>query len=98
MHQKIESKLQENLETTFLQLKNESHLHSGKAVESHFKLTVASALFDGVSKVKRHQIIYKILAEEIPQFHALALHVYSAQEWQEKSVVPSSTPCAGKHK
>ncbi len=97
MHQQIKLKLQEDLETNFLQLDNESHLHSGNATESHFKLTLASPIFEGVSRVKRHQAIYKILSAEIPLFHALALHIYSEKEWQEKSIIPISTPCAGGH-
>ncbi len=97
IQQKIELQLQENLEITFLQLENDSHLHSGMATESHFKLTLASPNFEGISKVKRHQMVYKILSQEIPKFHALALHLYSSKEWQKKSIIPDSTPCAGGH-
>ena len=40
-------------------------MHGGPATESHFKLTVVSDEFQDVALVKRHQLVYKILKEEI---------------------------------
>ena len=93
----IEQKLQSALGPEVLQLENESHLHSGPAQESHFKLTVVSGEFGSLSRVKRHQRVYGILAEELDgPVHALALHLYSPDEWaQQGTAVPDSPNCRG---
>ncbi len=98
LQQQIEQKIQQYFEAVFLQLDNESHMHAGPATESHFKLTLVAAEFEGLNKVKRHQLVYKALAEEMPQFHALALHTYSPAEWQQSPEVAASPKCAGVRK
>ncbi len=95
LQKQIETKLQQNLSVEWMALENESHLHSGHALESHFKLTLVSKDFLDLNKVKRHQLIYKILANEMPLFHALALHLFAPSEWQDK--VPESSTCQGGH-
>lgn len=81
-----------------LDLLNESHMHAGPRTDSHFKLVVVAQAFEGLSKVKRHQLIYSLLADELAgPVHALALHLYSPAEWQSQ-VVPSSPLCAGANK
>ncbi|MAY15038.1 MULTISPECIES: BolA family protein [Thalassolituus] len=80
-----------------LDILNESHMHAGPATESHFKLVVVSAEFDGKRPVARHQRVYQLLAEELAgPVHALALHLYSPQEWQD-ATVPPSPQCQGGH-
>jgi BolA protein len=91
----IENKVKDAFDVTFLQLENESHMHSGPADESHFKLTLVAAEFDGVSKVKRHQAVYKVLSDEMPKFHALALHTFSPAEWNARPDVVDSPLCKG---
>ncbi|QCU89663.1 BolA family protein [Thiomicrorhabdus sediminis] len=92
----IEQIITDRFQIAFMQLDNESHMHSGPASESHFKLTLVSEDFIGQNKVKRHQAVYKALVELMPQFHALALHTYTPQEWQEKGGhIPLSPKCAG---
>jgi len=91
----IEGKLQIAFSIAHLQLENESHMHSGNNPESHFKLTLVTNDFEGMGKVKRHQAVYKALAEEMPQFHALALHTFSEAEWQASDGVAASPQCAG---
>ena len=97
MHETIENKVRAAFLPQHLELLNESHNHSGPATESHFKLTLVSEKFNGESLVKRHQSVYKILAEELNgEVHALALHLYNEQEWQDKnSVSPESPNCLG---
>lgn len=72
-------------------------MHSGPAPESHFKMTLVSEDFNGVNKVKRQQAVYRALAEFMPQFHALALHTYSPEEWAELVKAPASPKCTGGH-
>ncbi|QQD21677.1 BolA family protein [Venatoribacter cucullus] len=80
-----------------LELLNESHMHAGPATDSHFKLVLVSAAFNGQRVVARHQQIYKLLAAELQgPVHALALHLYSPDEWQQ-ATVPPSPQCQGGH-
>jgi BolA protein len=97
MENLIRAKVGESLNPAELIIENESHKHGGPATESHFKLTVVAAQFDGIAAVKRHQQLYAILAEELKTgVHALALHLYSPSEWQlSQSLVPQSPDCLG---
>lgn len=83
-------------EAQHLQLENESYMHNvPPGSESHFKLTLVCDEFQGVSKVRRHQQVYGVLAEEMAgPVHALALHVFSPEEWQQQNV-PASPQCLG---
>lgn len=98
IQQTIEQKLKETFNPSFLQIENESHMHSsGRGAESHFKVTIVSPAFEGKRSVARHQAIYQCLADELAQgVHALALHTYTSQEWLDaKGVIPKSTNCLG---
>lgn len=94
----IRSKLQAALAVESMVIENESDQHSGPAGrESHFKITLVSEDFTGLMPVKRHQKIYALLAEEkAGPVHALALHLYTPQEWQAKNQQrPDSPNCLG---
>lgn len=96
--QVIEQKLRDAFQPMTLNVENESHMHSVPAnSETHFKVTLVSDQFNGMPRVRRHQSIYKILAEELAHgVHALALHLYSPQEWSSReSAVPDSPNCMG---
>lgn len=95
--EQIESKVAAAFEPLHLELLNESHMHSGPATDSHFKLVVVSSQFDSLNAVKRHQAVYRLLQEELSgSVHALALHLYSPGEWQEMaSDAPVSPQCRG---
>ncbi|MBI44406.1 BolA/IbaG family iron-sulfur metabolism protein [Marinobacter lutaoensis] len=94
----IESKLSEAFQVHRLQVENESHMHSVPPdSETHFKVTLVSPDFEGCSRVKRHQQIYRVLAQELAgPVHALALHLYTPEEWQATGEsVPASPGCLG---
>ncbi|MFL0798374.1 MAG: BolA/IbaG family iron-sulfur metabolism protein [Cellvibrionaceae bacterium] len=92
----IESKLQQAFTPSHLEIVNESHMHSGPATESHFKVIIASDGFDGLRLVQRHQKVYGLLSEEMAgEVHALALHTYTPSEWEEKGSAPESPNCMG---
>lgn len=78
---------------------NESYMHAGPAENSHFNLTVVSDHFEGKRPVARHQMVYKILAEELAgEVHALALHLYTPVEWAEAGQNSQVSPnCHGGH-
>jgi BolA protein len=96
MHSQIERAVLENFSVSHFDLKNESHMHSGPATESHFKLVLVSEDFNDLSKVKRQQSVYKVLSSLMPQFHALGLHTYTPEEWTKVSMqAPDSPKCSG---
>ncbi|WP_221798269.1 BolA family protein [Oceanobacter mangrovi] len=87
-----------SLEPSYLELLNESHMHAGPATDSHFKLTLVSEAFAGKRAVARHQMIYGLVGEALQgPLHALALHLYTPEEWAVTDAVPASPQCAGKH-
>lgn len=99
----VEQTLIEKLTATFtpsiLHIENESHRHSsGKGSESHFKVILVTSQFAGKRPVSRHREVYACLADELAQgVHALALHLFTPDEWQaEGGVVPASPNCLGK--
>ena len=76
----IEEKLARALQPETLRVLDESHLHAGHAGhrpegETHFRVYVVSAAFEGKSRVERHRMVNTALAEELAgPVHALAVH------------------------
>ena len=97
MQEIIESKLKSGLQPSLLDVSNESHMHGGPATESHFNITAVADAFDSLSLVRRHQSVYKLLEQELAgEVHALALHLYTSEEWaQREQRSPASPDCRG---
>ena len=93
MRDKIISALQ-TLPNEHLDVLDESHMHS-RGQETHYKAVIVSPAFAGLNAVKRHQKVYATLGELMGQFHALALHTYTPQEWTEQGMAPDSPTCRG---
>ncbi|OLF52471.1 BolA family protein [Pseudomonas chlororaphis] len=93
MQQRIEAALGA-LQPEHLQVLDESHMHS-RGLQTHFKAVLVSEQFAGLNSVKRHQKVYATLGELMGQFHALALHTYTPQEWVKIGAAPASPTCAG---
>jgi BolA family transcriptional regulator, general stress-responsive regulator len=94
----IEETLSSSFTITYLDVANESHMHSVPAnSETHFKVVLASPDFNDVRKVRRHQQVYKALDEAMKKgVHALALHIYTEDEWRDKTgEAPVSPNCMG---
>ncbi|MEH6556487.1 MAG: BolA/IbaG family iron-sulfur metabolism protein [Oceanicoccus sp.] len=94
----ISTKLQSAFSPSFLDVINESHMHNVPPnSETHFNVVLVSDVFEGKRSVARHQMIYKLLAEEIDgPVHALALHTHTKAEWLARgSSVPASPDCLG---
>ncbi|MCE3026902.1 BolA family transcriptional regulator [Salinicola sp. DM10] len=94
---RIEEKLA-TLEPQYLTVENESHMHHVPPdSETHFKVTLVSERFAGLMPVKRHQLIYSVLADELAgPVHALALHLYTPQQWAARGGSrPDSPNCRG---
>lgn len=96
METQIRTKIEQVLAPQHLDIINESHMHSGPALDSHFKLVIVSEVFSGLRPVARHQKVYAVLAEELAaEVHALALHTHSPEEWAASGQVPDSPNCRG---
>jgi len=94
----IETKLRDGFGTQLLAVENESHMHAVPPnSETHFKVTLVSPDFTGQSKVKRHQLIYRVLADELAgSVHALTLHLFTPEEWAASGqALPDSPECMG---
>ena len=93
----IESELTTLLNPTVLQVVNESNQHNVPPnSETHFKVVIVSEDFSTMRKVARHQQIYAALAAQlVGPVHALALHAYTPDEWQQQLSAPESPDCMG---
>jgi BolA protein len=78
----LRQRLQERLAPTLLEVLDESAAHLGHAgqdgtgVGTHFRVRIASPLFDGKPKVARHRLVYDALRDYIERdrgVHALAI-------------------------
>ena len=82
----IEHKLTESLSPLNLEVIDESHMHAGHAGarpggESHFRVEITAAAFEGKSRVDRQRLVYAALAEEMAgPIHALALKTTSPSD------------------
>lgn len=98
MQQQIEAKLQPAFAPEHLEVRNESHMHRTEpGAESHFKVVLVSERFAGQRLLARHRAVNEVLAEELAgAIHALALHTYTPQEWQQQGAAPRTPSCVGK--
>lgn len=93
----IEQKISAAFQYEHFDLINESHMHAGPRTDSHFKLVIVSKEFADQAKIKRHQLVYRILSDELSSsIHALSLHLFTPEEWLVR-IVPDSPLCAGKN-
>ena len=96
----IEEKLRAALAPEHLEVINESHMHSvPKGSETHFKVVVVSPKFEGMAPVKRHQLVYGALGDELRMkkgIHALAITSRTPGEWEASPEANVSPKCAGK--
>ncbi|MFP6691142.1 MAG: BolA family protein [Alphaproteobacteria bacterium] len=84
--QAIENNLSKELTPARLEIEDDSARHHGHAGarpegESHFNVTVVSAKFEGMSRIERQRLVYRLLAEEMKtDIHALALTTLTPAE------------------
>jgi BolA protein len=94
----IESKLKTALEPSHLEVIDESYLHNVEpGRESHVRIVAISKSFEGLNLVKRHQLIYSQIQEEISgPIHAISLHTFTEEEWRKKNQQAEPSPdCLG---
>lgn len=88
MYNAIMSTLISVLKPTSITLVDNSSQHAGHAGskgwaesgESHFALEIVAEAFEGLSLVKRHQLIYMLLGETMQKIHALEIKARSPSE------------------
>jgi len=76
--QRIEARLRERLEASDVQVVDESHKHVGHAGAAggagHFRVTVVSPRFAGLSLVQAQRLVYEAVGEMMDaEIHALAI-------------------------
>ena len=78
----IHARLTERLQPTELRVLDESAQHAGhvgandSGVGTHMRVSIASPLFTGISRVQRHRLVYDALQDFIDQgLHALAIEL-----------------------
>jgi len=51
----------------------------------HFEALIVSPAFAGVSRVRRHQMVYAALGDRMrEEVHALSMHTLSPEEWASR--------------
>jgi BolA protein len=82
----IRRKLTERFAPTQLEIEDESHRHAGHegaqpGGETHFTVSIVSAVFIGQSRVARQRLVYQTLADELAtRIHALSLTTLAPDE------------------
>jgi BolA protein len=87
---RIERKLREGLEATHVEVEDESHLHVGHAGAAagggHFKATIVSDRFSGLSRVQAQRLVYGVLEEEMQgEIHALSMTTKTIDEGEREA-------------
>ena len=87
----IIKKLEERFAPERLDVLDESHRHKGHGGarpggETHFRVKITSAEFDGLTRIERHRLINDCLAEELAgPIHALNLRARTPFEDKDNS-------------
>ena len=77
----IEGRLADAFSLSFIEVVNESFMHNvPPGSESHFKVTLASPDFAKTRKVKRHQMVYAAVGDDMPLIHALSIAAKAPSE------------------
>ena len=95
LYETIINHLNKGINVKHLFLENESSMHNVPPnSETHFKLVLVSDNFLGLSKVQRHQMIYKILLETMKQIHALSIQAFTIEEYNKNPLILESPDCS----
>ena len=85
------------LEPQHLEIVDESYKHaSGPGAESHFKVFIVSAAFEGVSVLQRHRLVMDAArggSAELP-CHALSVSAKTPAQWAAGATLHATPACA----
>jgi BolA family transcriptional regulator, general stress-responsive regulator len=86
--ERLQEVLQQALSPTALEVQDDSHLHAGHAGARegrHFTVRVTSPVFDGLTRVARHRLVYDAVRPLIAEgIHALAIVARTPAEAQQR--------------
>ena len=69
----IEASIAAGLDCVHLQVAGDGH---------HWEAVIVSAAFEGLSKVRQHQLVYATLGDRMrEEIHALSMKTFSPEEW-----------------
>ena len=72
----IRESILEKLECEFVEILGEDG--------SHFEGTIVSRLFEGLNRVKQHQLVFNALGDKMKsEIHALSMKTYTPNEWNQ---------------
>jgi acid stress-induced BolA-like protein IbaG/YrbA len=72
----IKQSIIEKLECEFIEILGEDG--------AHFEGTIVSSLFEGVNRVKQHQLVFNALGDKMKSdIHALSMKTYTPNEWDQ---------------
>jgi BolA protein len=93
----IETKLGEALHPVHLEVVNESSMHNvPPGSETHFKVLVVSADFEGLGLVDRHRKVNETLRAELANgVHALSIRALTPSQWSASNPEFTSPQCLG---
>ena len=94
--QRMNDALFSELKPDILTIEDESARHNVPVgAETHFKVVGVSTRFNDLSRILRHRLVNACLSAEFTTgLHALSLHLYTPDEWQQQyRDVPASPAC-----
>jgi acid stress-induced BolA-like protein IbaG/YrbA len=69
----IEESIRAGLECTHLEVRGDG---------AHFEAVIVSPAFEGLTRVRRHQLVYGVLGDRMrEEIHALSMRTLSPAEW-----------------
>ncbi|HET9576623.1 MAG TPA: BolA family protein [Usitatibacter sp.] len=72
----IEASIRAGLDCTHVQVEGDG---------AHFEAIIVSAAFAGLSRVRRHQLVYGALGDRMrEEIHALSMKTLSPEEWASR--------------
>ncbi|MEY5020593.1 MAG: hypothetical protein RJA91_128 [Pseudomonadota bacterium] len=72
----IRQSILEKLECEFIEILGEDG--------AHFEGTIVSGLFEGLNRVKQHQMVFNALGDKMKsEIHALSMKTYTPNEWNQ---------------
>ncbi len=66
-------------------LQHAGHAGNDMEGESHFELQIVAEAFQNLNLVKRHQLIYMVLGDIMPQIHALQIQSLTPSEAEQRT-------------
>lgn len=94
----VTERIQRALAPVHLEIENESHRHSGPPdAESHFKVLVVAAAFEGMPLLARHRAVTDAVrgdSREMP-VHALSISAKAPSQWAAGAGMHATPNCRG---